>query len=280
MQPRAAIPFDAAPLRRIAAAVTTSLGIRMPDAKLTMLHGRLQRRLHQLDLATVAEYEERLRDPAHAAEERIALFDLATTNKTDFFREPDHFATLVNDVLPKLAEGRSRWTLRLWCAGCSSGQELYTLAMVLEEHARTHPGFAYQILGTDISMRVLRQAALATYPAELVEPVPPELRRRYVMRGKGARAGQVRIVPELRRNVKLARLNFMDDRYPVPGELDVVFFRNVLIYFDRPTQEQVVGRICRHLRPGGHLFIAHTESLSGLALPLDGLANSVYRRTR
>jgi chemotaxis protein methyltransferase CheR len=272
------VPFDPTRLRRIAQVVTDELGIRMPDIKLTMLHGRLQRRLRELGLSSLKAYEARLHDPTHATIEQVALFDLATTNKTDFFREPAHFDYLVDRVLPDLAAGRSSWNLRLWCAGCSSGQEAYTLAMVLAEYARTHPGFDFSILGTDISARVLRQAASGTYHADLVEPVPAAIRQRYVMRGKGERAGQVRIVPELRAKIRLQRLNFMDERYDVPKEFDVVFFRNVLIYFEREVQQRVVSRQCKHLRSGGYLFVAHTESLTGLDVPLVPRANSVFQR--
>jgi chemotaxis protein methyltransferase CheR len=275
---RSAIPYDAVRLRQLAKVITEALGIRMPDVKLTMLQSRLQRRLGQLGLASLGEYEARLRDPAHAAAERVHLLDLATTNKTDFFREPEHFRTLASEVLPTLAAGRSKWTLRLWCAGCSTGQEVYTLAMVLSEYARTQPGFDFSIIATDISTRALKAATEATYDAALAAQIPAPLRQRYVMRGKGTRAGVVRIVPELRAKVRFARLNFMDTSYPVPGELDVVFFRNVLIYFDRPTQDQVVNRICRHLRPGGYLFVAHTESFSSLDAPLEAVTSSVARR--
>lgn len=276
----ATIGFDRKRVRRLASVVTDQLGIRLPEAKLEMLYSRLQRRLRLLELDSLADYEARLADPRYAAAERTALFDLATTNKTDFFREPAHFDYLVDTALPQLAAGRSRWTLRVWCAGCSSGQEAYTLAMVLADHAARNPGFDFSIVGTDISTAVLAQAAAATYDAALVAPVPAALRARYVMRGRGAQAGKVRIVPELRAKVRLGRLNFMDETYGVPDDFDVVFFRNVLIYFERPTQEAVINRQMRHLRTGGYLFVAHTESLSGLDVPLTQVGTSVFRRQR
>lgn len=267
--------YDRKRLRKLAAIVTDSLGIRLPEAKLGMLHGRLQRRLRELGMTSLAQYEQRLGDPAHASSEYVALFDLATTNKTDFFREPAHFQYLVEQAIPALAVNRP---LRVWCAGCSSGQEPYTLAMVLDDHAQRHPGFDFSILATDISNAVLREAMAATYSAAQVEPVPPLLRSRYVMRGKGRRTGQVRIVPELRAKIRFQRLNFMDDSYAVPEDFDVVFFRNVLIYFERATQEAVVRRQTRHLRRGGYLFIAHTESLGGMDVPLQPVSSSVFRR--
>jgi len=273
----AAPEFDVVRLRRFAAEITATLGIKLPEDKLTMLYGRLQRRLNQLGLRSLAEYERRLADPAHAEAERVQLFDLATTNKTDFFREPEHFRYLTQRALPQLSERGDRWICRVWCAGCSTGQEVYTLAMVLDDYARSHTGFGFEIIATDVSTRVLREAAAATYPEALAEPVPPQLRQRYLMRGKGGRGGLVRVVPELRARVKFGRLNFMAPQYPL-GELDIVFFRNVMIYFDRKTQKQVLERQCQLLRPGGYLFIAHTESVAGLELPLVAETSSILRR--
>lgn len=275
---RPEIKFDRVRLRRLADTIRSELGIKMEDVKLKMLHGRLQRRLYALGLDSIGAYEERLHDPAYAEAERTELFDLATTNKTDFFREPAHFTYLVEHALPALSERRDRWTCRVWCAGCSSGQEVYTLAMVLDDYAQAHPGFSFEIIATDISSRVLREAARATYPIALAEPIPAHLRQRYLLRGKGERAGFVRVAPELRSKVRFGRLNFMDDQYALPGKFDVVFFRNVMIYFDRPTQQQVLRRQAALLRPGGFLFVGHSESTNGLDIPLRSVHGSVLRK--
>jgi len=268
---------DTMRLRRLAQTITGELGIKMPDEKLTMLRGRLQKRLHELGLPSIGAYEQRLADPHHAHNERIHLFDLATTNKTDFFREPAHFDYLTQHALPALSARGDRWRCRVWCAGCSTGQEVYTLAMVLHDYASRHPGFDFEIIGTDISVRVLREAAAATYPEALAAPIPAMLRKRYLLRGKAASSGLVRIVPELRAKVSFQRLNFMADHYPL-GEASIVFFRNVMIYFDRATQRQVLERMCRVVAPGGYLFVGHTESVSGLDLPLHAEASAVLRR--
>jgi chemotaxis protein methyltransferase CheR len=271
------LAFDQVRLRRLAAMITGELGIKMPDEKLTMLHGRMQRRLNHLGMRSLVEYEARLRDPKLGRDEHVHLFDLATTNKTDFFREPQHFTFLTDKALPALSKRGDRWNCRVWCAGCSTGQEVYTLAMVLDDYARSHPGFNFDIVATDISTRVLREAAAATYPDALAQPIPTALRQRYLLRGKGERAGEVRVVPELRKKVRFERLNFMDAQYPI-GEVDIVFFRNVLIYFDRPTQKLVLERQARLIRPGGYLFIGHTESAAGLHLSLINESSSVLRR--
>lgn len=266
-------------LRRLAATITQELGIRMPDAKLSLLRGRLDRRFRDLGLTSVHDYLARLQDPAHARAELVELCDLATTNKTDFFREAAHFDYLTQRVLPALAAARvGPWTCRVWCAGCSTGQEVYTLAMVLDDHARTHPGFGYTIHGTDISTRVLREAVAATYHEDTAAPIIPAWRQRYLLRSRDRRRRLVRIAPALRQRVSFGRLNFMDATYPLRGEFDVVFFRNVMIYFDRATQEQVVSRQCRYLRTGGYLFIGHSESLQGLTLPLASESSSVWRK--
>jgi len=265
------------PLRRLAATITSELGIRMPEAKLTMLRNRLARRLRELGITSLTDYHERLHAPEHAHAELAELFDLATTNKTDFFREPAHFAYLTRHALPALQRPESR-SCRVWCAGCSTGQEVYTLAMALDDHARTARNFEYTIHGTDISTRVLREAIAATYPEAASLPLPAAWRQRYLMRSKQRQRPLVRIVPELRQRVSFGRLNFMDASYSVPGPFDIVFFRNVLIYFDRATQEQVVNRCCAHLRPGGYLFIGHGESLSGLDTPMVSESSSVWRK--
>jgi chemotaxis protein methyltransferase CheR len=271
---------DVKALRRLAAIVTTELGVCLPDHKLAMLHGRLARRLRDLRIDSVSEYCARLGDSGHASAERAMLFDLATTNKTDFFREPAHFTHLLERVLPDLERQRgAAWTCRVWCAGCSTGQEAYTLAMALDDYARTHPGFAFAVHATDISTRVLREARAATYDEDLVEPLPLAWRKRGLLRSREPARGVVRIAPGIRRHVTFDRLNFMAERYALPGELDVVFFRNVLIYFDQATRQQVVQRQCRYLRPGGYLFVGHAENLSGLDLPLVATGSSVWRRT-
>ena len=259
-------------LARIAQLVTGELGIMLPENKLPILQGRVQRRMHALGISSLGAYCTLLFAPQSGAERR-ELLDAATTNKTDFFREPSHFQHLSSVVLPQLGP-----RCKLWCAGCSTGQEVYTLAMVLGEHAREHPPFAWSILGTDVSSRVLEEARAATYPEQLIEPVPLPLRQRHLLRSKDRNQRRVRIAKHLRERVSFGRLNFMDERYPLPADFDVVFFRNVLIYFDRRTQERVLSRICQHLRPGGHLYVGHSESLNGLSLPLTPRGDSVFQK--
>jgi chemotaxis protein methyltransferase CheR len=265
---------------RLARYITSELGIKMPESKLTMVQSRLLRRVRELGLSSVEHYSEYFFSSSHA-DERERFINAITTNKTDFFREPAHFDYLRQTALPSLVpvdSVASGWRLKAWCAGCSSGQEPYTLAMVLSEYAAGCPGFDYAILGTDISTRVLEQARNAIYPESASQPLPPELRRKYLWRSRSPSEALVRVAPALRRKVTFHRLNFMDEEYGVRETFHIVFFRNVMIYFDRPTQEAVVNRICRNLAPGGYLFVGHSESLSGLDIPVKAVRTSVLRR--
>jgi chemotaxis protein methyltransferase CheR len=243
-----------------------------------MLEGRLKRRLRELEIGSYRQYCEYLFGEEGRRQEVTSLIDVVTTNKTDFFREPKHFDYLTQSALPDLAARSAGQSLLLWSAGCSSGEEPYTLAMVLSEYAEAHPGFRFRILATDISTKVLARAELGIYAADTVEPVPQPMRRRYLMRSRERDADRVRIVPELRRMVEFRRLNFMDADYGVEEKADAIFCRNVIIYFDRPTQQKILGRLSSCLKPGGYLFVGHSETLHDMNLPLEALGPALYRR--
>ena len=258
--------------------ITGTLGIKMPPTKKVMLQSRLHRRLRELGLETFGEYHSRFfGDPAHQAEELEHLLNLATTNKTDFFREPEHFDVLVREVLSPWLREPSGAAFNVWCAGCSTGEEAYTLAMVLAEQQGNF-AFDYSIRATDVSTRVLGTAREAVYSADHAAPIPPPLRMKYLLRSRDRAAGLVRIAPELRARVRFGHLNFLSADYGMTEMFDAVFFRNVMIYFDRETQQQVVARICRQLRVGGRLFIAHSETLQGQDLPLRMVGPATYVR--
>lgn len=257
--------------------IATQLGIKMPPSKQTMLQSRLHRRLRELGIESFAEYHERFfNDADHRAEELEHLLNLATTNKTDFFREADHFDLLVNQVLPAWLRRPTGTVFRVWCAGCATGEEAYTIAMMLFEQQARHR-FEFSIRATDVCTRVLASAMQGIYPGEHIKPVPPALRAKYLLRSRDRSDDRVRITQEVRAKIRFGHLNFLATDYGLPETFDVIFFRNVMIYFDRSTQQQVVGRMCRHLHPGGTIFIAHAETLQGLALPLHVVGASVYR---
>ncbi len=261
--------------------IQSELGIKMPDAKKTMLQARLQKRLRKLAMTSFDEYCEYVFSPEGMREELPNMIDAVTTNKTDFFREAQHFTYLTDSVLPELIRNFGighRRPARFWSAGCATGEEPYTLAMVLNEFRAASSGFRFEILGTDVSTQVLRSAALGIYSHEKVAPVPMPLRKKYLLKSRDRQKDLVRIIPELRRQVSFCRLNFMSGSFGVQQMMDVVFCRNVLIYFDRETQEAVLNRICRHLLPGGYLFTGHSETLSGLQVPLVATTSTVYRK--
>jgi chemotaxis protein methyltransferase CheR len=263
---------------RLAAYIYEVSGIKMPQTKKTMLEGRLRRRMRALAIDTLDRYCDYLFAGDHLADEGLHLINAVTTNKTDFFREPAHFDYLVERVLPELV-GRGVRSLRAWSAACSTGPEPYTIAMVLDDFAERTGGPDYGILATDLDTEVLAAARAGIYAADLVDPVPAAMRRKYVMTSNDPRRREVRMVPRLRSAIGFARLNLMDSHYPVGDPMHLVFCRNVLIYFDKQTQKKVVSQLYDCMAPGGYLFLGHSESITGLGLPLEQVANTVFRRS-
>lgn len=264
---------------RLCRLIYQETGITLGTGKQIMLEGRIRRRLKALAIESYREYCTFLFSERGLSQELVHLIDAVTTNKTDFFREPRHFEFLVSRALPEhLAGTGSRRPFLLWSAGCSSGEEPYTLAMVLSQYGLTHPGFSFRILATDVSMTVLNKAALGVYSTDSIRPVPQALKLQYLMRGREENAARVRIVPELRRLIEFRRLNFMDSNYGIDDQFDAIFCRNVIIYFDRPTQQSILGKITARLRPGGYLFMGHSETLHELDLPVEPVAPALYRR--
>ncbi len=281
LKPSTYSPLSKESFSRFSEFITRELGIKMPPEKRIMLQSRLYKRLRQLDLDSLDEYEHHLFNLPENSDEWVEFVNLVTTNKTDFFREPSHFSFLVEKTLPELQNGLCRdRPFKLWCAGCSSGEEPYTLSMVLSEYKVAHPGFDYSILATDISTRVLNHARIGIYDSERIDPIAEPLRHRYLMRSKDRDRAAFRIVPELRQRVSFGRLNFMNDDYGIRETFDAVFFRNVMIYFSKETQQVVLGKLCRQLNVGGYFFAGHSESLVGFDLPIRQVENSVFQKIR
>lgn len=281
MQPEIGSVLQDSHYRSIAALIEERVGIQLPAVKRTMVEGRLRKRVRALDLDGLDAYGRLLFEEGFLSQELTHLIDCVTTNKTDFFREPSHFDFLRDEAVPRLAaRGRGRpLRLKVWSAAASIGAEAYTLAMVLDDMVRAGHEMSYGILGTDISTQVLAVAARGIYATDMLAPVPPEFRRRYVMEARDPARREGRIVPELRRQVRFQHLNLMDDRYPVDSGVHVIFCRNVLIYFDKPTQKKVVEHLARHLAPGGFLVVGHSESMAGVgAAGLVQETSSIFRR--
>ncbi len=259
-------------------------GINLVPAKRTMLTVRLQKRLRAIGMPSFKKYYEYVTSHEGFANELVHMIDVVSTNKTDFFREPGHFDFLTGKALPDLIGSRrlsSRKGLNVWSAGCSSGEEPYSIGMVLSEFFEKKHRGTFSILATDISTRVLDIARNAIYREELTEPIPPKYKRKYMMWGKGSREGFCRIVPELRRRVQLHRLNFVEGRtFDLDTAMDVIFCRNVIIYFDRKTQCELFQKLHHQLAPGGYLFIGHSETLHGINDDFEPIGGAVYRKTQ
>jgi chemotaxis protein methyltransferase CheR len=263
--------------RRLSEFIHGHTGIKMPNAKKTMLEGRLRRRMRAMEIPSVNDYCRYLFEQGGMDAEMIHLIDAVTTNKTEFFREPVHFDYVKARALPELVkDGRRK--IKAWSAAASIGAEAYSLAMVMEEFCERERGWSYDILGTDLSSQVLEQAVAGVYTRDMIDPVPLDLRRKYVLQSRDPSRQDVRMAPQLRARTAFARLNLMDEQYPVPADMDMIFCRNILIYFDKPTQAAVLQRLCDHLRPGGYLFLGHSESIVGVDLPVTVVANTIFRR--
>ncbi len=269
--------------RRMQDLIGGECGIDLAASKRVMLEARLKRRARAVGAASLAAYCDFVQRPEGRAREWDSLVDAVTTHKTDFFREPAHFDYLADHAVPMLADtsgAGTRRPLQLWSAASSTGEEPYTLAMVLSECAAAMPrhDYRFHIEATDISTAVLETARRGVYPETAVEPVPLELRRRYLLRSKDRTKHLVRVSPQLRHQVTFRPLNLMDQDYHFDEPLDIVFCRNVMIYFTRPKQQTILQHIVSHLRVGGYLMMGHSESLNGLDLPLEQVTPTVYRR--
>lgn len=265
---------------KLARLVEDHTGIRLPPGKRTMVEGRLRKRMRAIGAPSLADYGAAIFEDGRLDEEFLHLVDCVTTNKTDFFREPEHFNFLRDKAIPHFLETRrdADGPLKFWSAAASIGAEAYTIAMVAADVLGLDRS-PFFVLGTDISTEVIAQAQRAIYPAALAQPIPQPLQQRYVMRARSAARQEIRIVPEIRRAVRFQGLNLMDERYAVDRDFDVIFCRNVLIYFAKPTQDAVLRRLCSHLRKGGFLILGHSESLAGSDQPsMRQIAPTIFRR--
>ncbi|MBF0528894.1 MAG: protein-glutamate O-methyltransferase [Deltaproteobacteria bacterium] len=269
---------------RLSRLIWEHLGIILGADKKTMLQGRIRKRMKALGISTYRQYCEYLFSPEGMDDELPQLPSVVTTNKTDFFREPKSFDYLVDLVLPDLVNHRQigiKRPLIVWSAGCSTGEEPYTLAMVLNEFAQNNLilNFNFTIMASDISARVLETAEKAIYGLDRIEPVPAVLRRKYLLRSKNPSQKLVRISPEIRSKITFRRLNLMED-FGIQELVDIIFCRNVIIYFDQSTQEKLFERFSRYLIPGGYLFLGHSETIGRACPSFVQEAPTIYKKAR
>ncbi|MBF0421521.1 MAG: methyltransferase domain-containing protein [Magnetococcales bacterium] len=268
---------------RLAKFIQSECGIQMPSSKKSLVTARLQKRLRLLKMDSFTDYVDWVLDPSAAGQELINFIDIITTNKTDFFREPGHFEYMTKEALPDLLvrhQAGQRRPVQIWSAPCSTGEEPYTMAIVLLEFAESRRLASYkgQILGTDLSTRALKHGQNAVYDMDRVATLPVAIKKKYMLRSRDQANPKVRMGPELRQMVRFQHLNFMDSSYNVSQSMDIIFCRNCLIYFDRPTTEAIVNKLCRHLSPGGYFFVGHSETLNNLKVPLVQVAPTIYQR--
>ncbi len=261
------------------ALVEREAGIHLSSAKRALVVGRLSRRVRELGLKSFREYCGRVESDAG---ERIEMLDRIATNETHFFREPRHFELLSRQILPRwsadAARGLRPRRVRAWSAACSTGEEPFTLAMVLLHAFPPGSGWDLEILASDLSTRVLRRAAEATWPISRAAEIPQADLKRFMLRGVGPQEGLIRAGPELRELIRFSRINLAEALPPTGAPMALIFCRNVLIYFDAPVKHAVVGRLLERLGPDGYFFLGHAESMAGSPFAMHSVSPSVYRR--
>ncbi len=261
-------------LRRLSNART---GIVVTDEKYDMFYSRLSRRVRALGLRSFAEYCDYLDDAANA-DEMVQLVNAITTNLTAFFRENYHFDYLANTALPEVvARNRGERRVRVWSAGCSTGEEPYSLAMVLEE-VKALNGWDARILASDIDSNVLSHASAGIYAQSRLEGLSQQRLKAFFQKGKGQQAGKARVKPFLRERIDFAQINLMEP--PALERQDIIFCRNVIIYFDKETKRRLVARFADALADRGYLFIGHSESLYKVTDRFELIGNTIYRKVR
>ncbi|MDB4951778.1 MAG: Protein-glutamate O-methyltransferase [Gemmatimonadetes bacterium] len=264
---------------RFQALIYREAGIHLADCKQALLSGRLSRRVRELGLRSYGAYFQRVADGGDP-EERRRMLEAVCTHETHFFREAAHWEFLSGDLLPRwradAAARRRPRRVRAWSAGCSSGEEPYSLAMTLLDALPDEEGWQVEVVATDLSRRVLDQAAAGLWRVEKAAEIPERLRRAYMLRGRGAQEGRMAAGDEVRRVVRFQQLNLNDREWALQGRFDLVFCRNVLIYFDARSRAGVVGRLLERLEPGGHLFVGHAESLTQVTPRLRTVLPTVY----
>ncbi|MEI9937589.1 MAG: protein-glutamate O-methyltransferase CheR [Pseudomonadota bacterium] len=251
-------------------------GIALRDNKEALVSARIAKRVRSLNLNSELAYLEYLKNDK-SGEELISFLDVISTNFTSFYRENDHFDLLREELATRVKQGANR--IRIWCAAASTGEEPYTLAMTLAESLE-HKVDDWRLLATDISLRVLEAASEGAYEAEKLSGVPRNLRDKYFRKvpGTAEEPDMLRVIPALRERIVFKRLNLSTLPFPLGGGLDVVFCRNVMIYFDMTVRQPLVNEVERLLRPGGLLVIAHSETLNGLQTGMTMVKPSVYRK--
>ncbi|MFH0733494.1 MAG: protein-glutamate O-methyltransferase CheR [bacterium] len=268
--------------RRLSGIIYNTCGINLPIEKKIFVEGKAKKRVVSLGFNSYDEYFSFLFTKEGLNTELTLLINVLTTNKTDFFREPAHFDFLTGTILPDFirhkTEGIFKKQLNIWSAGCSTGEEPYTMAILLNEQKKINDSFGFNIYASDISTDVLENAQLGIFKSETVDIIPQIYKAKYLLRSKDETKNLVRFIPEIRSQINFSRINLLENEYNLPAKMDVIFCRNVLIYFDKIIQEKVLTKLTRQLNPEGYLFIGHSETIMGMSLPLERIAPTIYKK--
>ena len=256
-----------------------TIGINLGDSKKELLRTRLGKRLRLLGIPTFKEYYKYVTEDNK--DELTNLFDAISTNLTSFFREQKHFDYLSETVLPEILDERKRrgdFQVRVWSCACSTGEEPYSLAIALAEYLGMSSKYGVKMLATDVNTEVLEKAAQGLYKEARVENLPKVILKKYFLRGEGKQAGYVKIKRQLQNMITFRRINLTAPRYPFRKQFDFIFCRNVMIYFDKHTQKQIIDKLYNHLKPGGYLFLGHAESLTGIDTEFKYIKPTIYKK--
>lgn len=268
--------------QRLSNLVSDKFGIKLPVDKRIMFQSRFQSRLRELGMDSFKAYCDFIFKPENTAAELSKMIDLVSTNKTDFFREKEHFDLIYNRFLPELIDEKKKGVRQLvncWSAGCSNGQEAFSLAITLEEYKlKTKALVDYQILGTDVSESVLNIARSGIYPFSEIGMIPQEYWKKYVLKSKDQKNPRIKIIQSIQSKIEFKYSNLVDNDYSISRMFHFIFIRNTLIYFDRENQYKILMKVIDRLLPGGYLFIGHSESLINLNLPIRIVSPSVYQK--
>ena len=265
------LKMDQVSFERLSKFITEEYGIKLPATKKSMLESRLNKKVKSLGVESYSQFLDHIFSEKGLKTDLVDVVDLITTNKTDFFREAAHFQFMTESFLPNYESN-----LNIWSAGCSTGEEPYTIIMALEEYKKQNTSFIYSILASDISQRVMQSAFTGIYTSDRLSGIPNQMKRDYFLKSK-QNPSLVRVKPQFRRKIKYKRINLVEGQYGISKNYyDIIFCRNVLIYFDKPTQEKVIKNFSNYLKKGGLLFIGHSESLMGMDVPFKQLKPTIY----
>ena len=263
---------------RLSTFIISNYGIKLPPSKKTLVQCRLQKRLKAYNMISFGDYIDFLFSSAGREKELSNMINEISTNKTDFFREPIHFDFLSQTGLNEYLSKTGKRRISVWSAGCSSGEEPYTIAVILKEYARLEHYIDFTITATDISTKVLQEGMQGIYHEKKISEIPYSIKKEYFQKGKNSFKQQVRVNSDIRKTVNFQHFNLLSSDYTHFGMFDIIFCRNVLIYFERAIQYRIINKLCNQLNSGGYLFLGHSDTTMGFTLPLKTIQPSIFNK--